>query len=71
MAALAKQIYISSLKSENGLFHATGAGCHHQKQILKENQLRFKTREKAEKRGLKLCRVCRQRMKQRRLGEYL
>jgi hypothetical protein len=68
---LAKPYFVSSMKSENGLFHAAGAGCHHQKQILKENQLRFKTREKAEKRGLKLCKVCRQRMKQRRLQEFV
>jgi hypothetical protein len=62
--------FAASMKSENGIYHKAGAGCHHLHRVGVGNVIRFRTAERAQKRGLHLCSWCRQRMHQKTLREY-
>jgi hypothetical protein len=62
--------FAASVRSENGIYHKSGSGCPHLARISAPNIIRFRSHERAQKRGMRLCSFCRQRMHQRTLGEY-
>ncbi|MFH1055993.1 MAG: hypothetical protein V1744_07880 [Candidatus Altiarchaeota archaeon] len=62
--------YVSSRNSEDHLYHRIGCECHYRQSITRENRLYFKSRNAAEKVGLRMCRICKHKSHQRKLKEY-
>jgi hypothetical protein len=62
--------FISSVYSRDRLYHRIGCDCPYCASIHPENIVKFKTKRKAEERGLHICRVCSQRIQQKSIRDY-
>jgi len=62
--------FVSSVHSRDRLYHRLGCDCPYCASIHPENMVKFKSKVKAEARGLRICRVCRQRIQQKTIRDY-
>ncbi len=62
--------YVSSVNSREQLYHRVECECPYCQSIRDENKVYFKTRIKAEMKGLRMCRICRRHSQQKSIQDY-
>jgi len=62
--------YVSSVYSRERLYHRAGSDCPYYVSIHPGNRVAFRSRVKAEEKGLHFCSLCRHRVQQKTLRDY-
>lgn len=59
------------MNTKDKIFHRMGSGCRYLAAIRRRNTLYFRTARDAERKGLHMCSVCRHRIQQKKIRDYM
>lgn len=62
--------YVSSKYSRERLYHKSVCDCPYCSSIHRENKVFFRTKKKAETKGLRMCRICKGHVQQKSISDY-